>query len=299
MMDAFSDSSSRDSSALSPIRIGPAGWSYEDWKGIVYPNGMKEHPLHWLQQAFDAVELNVTFYRPPVARNCARWVGLVERSPDFRFTAKLWQRFTHDRNVFPEPHEIAMVQEGFEPLVEAGRLGALLIQFPWSFRRTPENRQWLANTLDAFADYPRVVELRHASWDRPEVYEAFAERGIGFCNIDQPLFRDSIAPSKHVTARVGYVRLHGRNAADWFREDAGRNDRYDYLYNTQELAEWVQKIEQMRPQVNDLYVISNNHYRGQAIVNALELRHALGQGVRAVPQTLVEHYPRLAPLADS
>ncbi|MCL4217828.1 MAG: DUF72 domain-containing protein [Candidatus Hydrogenedentes bacterium] len=280
------------------IHIGTAGWSYEDWKGIVYPPDMPgtTHPLELLSQWFDVVEVNSTFYRPPSARNCASWVEKVADKPRFAFTVKLWQRFTHERGSFPTDAEVRTYCDGIQPLVEAGRLGAILVQFPWSFKRTDANRRWLAAVMDAFADYPLALEIRHSSWNRPEVFEGLAERQAAFCNIDQPLFRDSIAPSDKVTARVGYVRLHGRNAQDWFREDASRDERYDYLYSAEELSPWIEKIRAMRQRVNELFVITNNHYRGQAVVNALELGHALGGRKYALPKHLVDEYPRLREL---
>ena len=230
------------------VRVGPAGWSYEDWKGIVYPPGMPRsaHPLTYLSEFFDTLEVNSTFYRPPNPKHCAGWVAKVVDNPRFMFTLKLWQRFTHQRDAWPSDEETQQVHGGMSPLAEAGKLGALLIQFPWSFRRTPENRTWLARVIDAFAAYPLALEIRHASWNRPEVYEGLAERRVAFCNIDQPLFRDSVAPSARVTARVGYVRLHGRNYDDWFREDAKTHERYDYLYSPEELKPWIEKVEKIR-----------------------------------------------------
>lgn len=281
------------------VRVGPAGWSYEDWKGIVYPPHMPGamHPLTFISEYFDAVEVNSTFYAPPNPRYCVSWLAKSQQNPRFKFTVKLWQRFTHERDTWPADADVQAVQDGVRPLVEAERLGAILVQFPWSFRRTPANRQWLAQVLDAFADYPLALEIRHASWNVPEVYEGLAERQVAFCNIDQPLFRDSLAPSDHVTARVGYVRLHGRNHQDWFREDAGRDERYDYLYSPDELKPWIEKIERIRKQAGEVYVITNNHYRGQAVVNALEIQAALRQDAPAPPVHLVEAYPQLRELA--
>jgi len=286
--------------ASSNVRVGPAGWSYDDWKGVVYPPRMPKslHPLTYLSEYFDTVEVNSSFYRPPNPAHCAAWVNKVETNPRFVFTAKLWQRFTHERDAWPGDAEVRLFRDAVEPLHSAGKLGALLVQFPWSFKRTPENRQWLARVLDAFSAYPLALEIRHASWNRPEVFDGLAERGVAFCNIDQPLFSDSLAPTAKVTARVGYVRLHGRNAADWFREDAGRDDRYDYLYSHDELGQWLKKIERIREMANELYVITNNHYAGQAIVNAFELIAGLGKRVSGIPSSLVERYPRLQGLLD-
>lgn len=277
------------------VRVGPAGWSYDDWKGVVYPPDKPRalHPLEFLSRYFDAVEVNMSFYRPPSAAHSEAWVNKVSGNPRFMFTYKLWERFTHHRETWPSVTEVRQFREGIAPCVEAGKFGALLVQFPWSFKRTPENRQWLARVLEAFAEYPIAVEIRHNSWNRPEVFEALADRRVAFCNIDQPLFHDSLGITDYVTARVGYVRLHGRNAKDWFRADADRDDRYNYLYTRDELKDWLAVIERMRKLAQDVYVVTNNHYAGQAVVNAFELKAGLGEKVDAVPGPLLEKYPRL------
>jgi uncharacterized protein YecE (DUF72 family) len=284
-------------SSDTPIHIGPAGWSYDDWKGIVYPPDMPRslHALSFLCRYFDTIEINSSFYRPPNPRHTAAWIEKVDANPAFTFTAKLWERFTHHREAWPDASEITAYREGIQPLHDAGKLGAVLVQFPWSFKRTTPNRQWLARVLDTFSDYPLALEIRHASWNRPEVFEGLAERNVAFCNIDQPLFKDSLGATGHATARVGYIRLHGRNAADWFREDAHRNDRYNYLYDLDELAQWVRKIQKVRKLVDETFVITNNHYEGQAVVNAFELQDQLGQPAsESPPQSLIEKYPRMA-----
>jgi uncharacterized protein YecE (DUF72 family) len=280
------------------VRVGPAGWSYEDWKGIVYPAGMPRslHPLTFLCRFFDTIEVNSSFYRPPRASFCASWLGKAAENPRFKFTVKLWERFTHQRDTEFAAEDVRVFQEGIEPLVKEGKLGALLVQFPWSFKRTPGNRSWLARVVEAFAAYPVAIEIRHASWNRPEVYDAMAQRGLAFCNIDQPLFSGSLQPTGIVTAKVGYVRLHGRNHDDWFREDAGRDDRYNYLYSPEELRPWLEKIERIRQQADEVYVITNNHYRGQAVANAFEIEHGLGKTDFILPQHLVDEYPRLKAL---
>jgi len=281
--------------AQSPVRVGPAGWSYEDWKGIVYPPHMPKslHPLTFLSGYFDTVEVNSSFYAPPSAKNCAAWVRHVAANPRFKFTVKLWERFTHQRDAEPTPGEVRIFCEGIAPLADQNKLGAILVQFPFSFRRTPENRVWLARVIDLFAAYPLAIEIRHATWDRPEVHTAMAERGLAFCNIDQPIFSGSLKPTDRVTATVGYVRLHGRNHDDWFRADATRDDRYNYLYSPEELKPWIEKIERIRNQAAEIYVITNNHYRGQAVVNAFDIQHGLGKTGVVIPQHLIDEYPRL------
>ena len=277
------------------IRVGPAGWAYDDWEGIVYPPGRPRslHPLSLLSTCFDTVEINVTFYRPPNPRHCAAWAEKVTDRPDFSFAVKVWDRFTHHRDTWPAPQEIEGYLAGLRPLMEASRLGVLLIQFPWSFRRTPENRSWLLRVADALEGYPLAVEVRHASWDCEEFYAGLKNRGMAFCNIDQPQLRDSMPPTGRVTAPIGYVRLHGRNTENWFREGAGRNARYDYLYSDEELKPWIDKVNQMKRKVNDLFIVTNNHYHGQAVVNALEIQAALGMLKYGLSEHLIAAYPRL------
>jgi uncharacterized protein YecE (DUF72 family) len=280
------------------VRVGPAGWSYEDWKGIVYPPdvGRGLHALTFLAEYFDTVEVNASFYRPPNPKHCASWVEKVSGNPNFIFTLKLWERFTHQRETFPTAAEVTRFSESIAPVHAAGKLGAILVQFPWSFRRTPENRVWLGRVFEAFGAFPLSVELRHSTWDVAALYTGLEERNIAFCNIDQPLFNDSIAPSDRVTAPFGYARFHGRNEANWFREGAGRNARYDYLYSEDELKPWLEKLQGMRKKANDLFIVTNNHYRGQAVVNALEIQAALGRVVPRLPAHLVVAYPRLKQL---
>lgn len=280
------------------IRVGPAGWAYDDWRGIVYPEDMPRtrHPLSLLSQWFDTVEVNVTFYRLMDPRQTRRWPELVAGNPRFSFCAKLWRGFTHD----PEPDDLAAAAvrflEGLRPLRDAGRLGMLLAQFPWSFRRTEDNRVRLARLAGAFEGLPLAVEVRHDSWDRAAFYAGLEARGVALCAVDQPPLRGCLLPSDRVTARAGYIRLHGRNAEHWFREASGRDDRYNYLYAGGELAEWAARARSMAKKVNDLFLVTNNHYRGQAVVNALELQHALGALQVDPPPWLIRHYPRLGAL---
>src|SRR5215470_9547854 len=162
------------------IRIGPAGWSYDDWKGIVYPAGAgsKFDQLQYLANYFDTIEINSTFYRPPSPTASKSWARRVAHNSSFRFTAKLYQRFTHERGASTAEDEKAY-RGGIDPLAEAGRLGAILIQFPWSFKNTDEERSYLNGLMNRFSDYPLVVELRHASWNRAEVYDWLQKKGVG------------------------------------------------------------------------------------------------------------------------
>jgi uncharacterized protein YecE (DUF72 family) len=258
---------------MGDVRIGPAGWSYADWKGVVYPDPAPRgfRPLEFLAQYFDTAEVNSSYYRPPSAKQARGWIEQAAANPRFKFTAKLYKRFTHERASWPCDEEVRTYAEGIAPLADAGKLGAILIQFPWSFRRTRENRAWLAKIIDAFDAFPLAVEVRHTSWNDPAFYDGLRERGIAFCNIDQPALRDCFRPTATVTAPVAYVRLHGRNAENWFREGIPPFERYNYLYDAEELGPWTKRIRSIRELAAETYVVTNNHYRGQAIVNALEV----------------------------
>ncbi len=282
------------------IRIGPAGWSYEDWEGIVYPppkKGTKFDPLVYLSEFFDTIELNNTFYRPPSAAMSKSWARRVQANSQFKFTAKLYRNFTHARESLTESDEKAF-KGGLSPLVEAGRLGALLLQFPYSFHNTDPNQAYVKELADRFREYSLVLEIRHASWDRASAYRFLREIQVGFCNLDQPQVSYSIGPTKTVTSKVGYLRLHGRNVKEWFREDAGRDARYDYLYNEFELFEISERIRQLSQETEETYVITNNHYHGKAVCNALELKAKLGEKNLKVPEVLLEHYPQLQELLE-
>ena len=239
----------------------------------------------------DVVEVNSTYYRPVDGDVANRWVDRVADAPHFAFTAKLWKRFTHERDTAFTRSDVATVRRGFGPMHDAGKLGAVLLQFPWSFRRNEENRIWLDDVTRAFEELPLVVEVRHVSWAVPEFYDELRERGIGFVNIDQPLFKNSVKPSSTVTSPVGYVRIHGRNYRDWFRKDAGPIARYDYLYSPAELESWATRAQEVAEAgADDVYAITNNHYRGQAGVNALQLRSMVRDEPVPAPESLYEEY---------
>ena len=276
------------------IHFGPAGWLYKDWEGIVYPSPKPKgfDPLAFLARYFSTVEINSTYYGSPLPATADKWVARVEPFPDFKFTAKLWKRFTHERKTAWTRGEVKQACVPMDRLQAAGKLGALLMQFPWSFRRTDENREWLDDLARAFRKFPLVLEVRHESWNTPEFFAELVERGIGFVNIDQPLFKKSIKPSATVTSPVGYIRVHGRNYKDWFRKNAGVEARYDYLYTKKELEPWAERAKEVASNSDDAYVVTNNHYKGKAVANAAMLKAMVGKKPAIVPATLMKAYPK-------
>ncbi len=281
--------------------IGVAGWDYPDWNGIVYPRGVSRSfdRLAWMARFVDVIEINATFYRPANPRIAATWVTRVAKHPGFRFTAKAHRSWTHE--TWDEPAGIvASTLAGLAPLREAGVLGALLVQFPQSFHWTPDCRTRLLRLLDGTEGWPVVVEVRHKSWDDDRAAAWIRERGAGWCVVDQPQIGGLTAsPRPRVTSEIAYLRLHGRNAASWFDESAGRDARYDYLYSMDTLRPLADAARGMAAQATALYVIANNHFRGQALANTLQLRHLI-QGIEPeAPHELVAAYPDLRELVSS
>ncbi len=283
----------------SRVRVGVAGWYYPDWRGVVYPPGRRagDH-LRYLAGFVDVIEINNTFYRPPETADVADWCERVAGIEGFAFTLKLWQRFTHSREERRWSQELKDFLRRIRPLLDKGLGKALLAQFPHSFHRTGENEAYLRELIGQLEGIPVVVEVRHHTWNHPDAFSMLEELGAGVCSIDQPMFQGSLPPLERLTGTVGYIRLHGRNKQNWFRESAGRDERYDYLYAAEELAPWLERARRMAEKAREVYVIANNHFRGQAVCNALMLKASLtGERVRA-PAGLLERYPALKACAD-
>ena len=273
------------------IRIGPAGWSYADWEGTVYPpHRSKFDQLAYLASFFDTIEINSPFYRIPPPSHATSWVRRVSANPAFRFTTKIFRGFTHDAAGL-SAGDVKAFRDYLDPLAESDRLGAVLLQYPWSFRNSEESRDRLTRLFSALEGYPLALEVRHATFQNEEFFHFLGEHNIAWVNVDQPLFHDSVKPSDTTTGSFAYVRLHGRNYEKWFAHGETW-ERYNYLYSKEELAPWVDRIREMsREKVT--YVITNNHFRGQAIVNAVELEASLGMEAKMPPQ-LKEAYPHRA-----
>jgi len=280
--------------------VGTAGWSYPDWEGTVYPQPKPPRfdPLSFLAGYVDCIEINTTFYRPAPPSYAESWTKRVSGNPRFRFTAKLWRRFTHEREAPWDQSEVQAVKTGMAPLHASGKLGCVLVQFPWAFPSTSENREWLKKVVSEFREYPLVIEVRHVSWLSDESLDSLRDLGVSFCNIDQPYTRSSIKPTSHVTGPVGYVRFHGRNYSAWFDKKVGRDLRYDYLYSEDELRSWLPRILTLADSAEQTFVITNNHVQGKGLANALQLKAMLTGEKQPVPKDLPSLYPELAAIAQ-
>ena len=307
------------------LHIGTSGWSYPSgkgrWNGVFYPSTRSRRAgtdrfdeLRYYAERFDTVEVNTTFYGPPRAEVTEGWAA---RTPaGFEFSLKLYQKFTHPR-MFREaavksapgadgplldllaqvtPCDVDDFRAGIDPLALAGKLGALLAQFPPSFKRTPAACDYLSRLLRVFGDYQVAVELRHRSWS-----DAFGETlsllnsfNATLVQIDEPKFRFSIRQN-YLPNISGfyYMRLHGRNAAQWWRPDASE-DRYNYLYSGDELREFADTAGAARDLVKKSYLYMNNHFDAKSVVNAVMLKAQVGQPIEGTyPATLVERYPEI------
>jgi uncharacterized protein YecE (DUF72 family) len=298
--------SSSDTSTSRNLYIGPAGWSYPDWTGYVYPPRRLKgfHEAAYLAEFFDTIEINTSFYQPLRPDHAAQWLDRVAANPRFVFTAKLWQRFTHD--IAPSASLSAAADEravraGFDILRLANKLGAVLLQFPFSFHRTKETVAYLTSLLNRFSDYSLVVEVRHASWNSPETLALLHKHSAGFCNIDQPIIGRSLTPAAQATSPIGYIRLHGRRYDTWFTDDTAvpAHERYNFLYTSEELAPWLTRIRKVTEHARDTFVVTNNHFQGKSVVNALQLISILKGTKVKVPEPLRQHYPQLDSIADA
>ena len=306
----------RRTDAAGRVRVGTSGWSYPSgkgtWNGIFYPVQPARRPrgtpkfdeLAFYAEHFDTVEVNSSFYRVPSVATVKGWA---ERTPPaFEFSLKLYQKFTHPdmfaKATGDDPatlgrQDVDDFRAAIEPLANEGKLGALLAQFPASFRNEPESRAYLEWLLRAFREYPLAVELRHHSWsdDRAGTAALLENYDAALARIDEPKFKSSIRQTLVPDVRSGfyYLRLHGRNAAQWWKHDSSE-DRYNYLYTPVELEPFAEAAKAAAREVKKAYLYANNHFSAKSVANAAILKAQLGQELDGeYPPEFVERYPEL------
>jgi len=259
------------------IHVGTSGYSYADWKGHYYPENIKDNEmLSFYAQDFKATEINYTYYRMPAARTLAAMAKKVPE--DFVFSIKASKELTHERELEGEelgtPENFRLFREALQPLIDEGKFGAVLAQFPNSFRPTPENSDYLKVFRDRMGDLPVVIEFRNAGWVTDETMELLRENNLGYCCVDEPRMKGLIPPIAVATAPIAYVRFHGRNAQKWWQHEEAY-ERYNYSYKPEELQEWVPKIDKLDNTAQHTFVFTNNHFQGQAVDTARQLRELL------------------------
>ncbi len=261
-----------------PLHIGTCGFSYRDWVGPFYPPGIKSlDMLPFYAEQFGCVEIDSTYYAIPKPR---LFESMDQRTPpSFRFAVKAPGSITHlPADTSPDPQEAASFRSSLEPISAAGKLGAVLAQFPHSFRPGREGYRRLEWLRDQWPDLNLIAEFRHRAWQGDETLANLRSLNIGWCNVDEPRFASLMRPGSEVTSNVGYVRFHGRNYGKWWKQERAAHERYDYLYTSEELTEWVPRIAAVDEQAKETYVFFNNHHLGKAARNARELAATLRSG---------------------
>jgi uncharacterized protein YecE (DUF72 family) len=278
------------------IYIGIAGWSYPDWVGIVYTD-RKIDQLEFISSLVDCVEINSTFYRPPFEKVTRSWLEKTSKHTDFFFTAKLHRDITHEGKI--EVETVKQFHTGFHPMLEAGKLKHLLVQFRYDFADDAANRRYLSEIVKNFSDaFNLVVEVRHKSWEKPDALNFLQELGVTVCNLDYPTTWNSFDMQYCTVGRNGYFRMHGRNVEKWFSKST-RDETYNYYYNEKELAQIKHRVDELAKAFNTLTVIANNHYRGAELANAIELKCLLTGEKQFVPEGLLRAYLNLAKIASN
>ena len=301
---------------IKSIRIGTSGYSYpgpppKGWFGVFYPEtkGKRLDELEYYSQFFDTVEINTTFYRPPAPDMAKAWA---RKTPGgFEFAVKVWQKFTHARKIGegvgekeekwegPTEGDVDLFRKGIEPLAESGKLGVLLFQYPPGLHCTEPNMDKLRWTLRAFKDYPKVVELRHRSWSdkSKETKEILKEFNSSWVLIDEPKFGSSVKQEFEPVGEILYFRAHGRNWQNWWNPREAWM-RYDYCYSHEEVQQFAGELKRLtkeRPDLVKALVFFNNHAKGQAVVNAIMLRHEMGIPIKSRPsQKLLTTFPQIS-----
>ncbi|HKU68933.1 MAG TPA: DUF72 domain-containing protein [Candidatus Baltobacteraceae bacterium] len=264
------------------IYVGTCGFSYKDWIGPFYPGTIRQNEmLPYYANCFEAVEIDASYYGVLQKQTIAR---MNERTPgSFRFCFKVPQTVSH-------PPEAGMARvhgdartfvESVAPIVDAGKFGCGLLQFPNAFKPNGRTEEYLRAAVEALQPLALVAEFRNREWQTPRYFELLCELGVGWCNVDMPSYETLMRPSTEVTGKVGYVRFHGRNASKWWTGD--NRTRYEYDYSAQELAPWTNRVAEIDEQAETTYAFFNNHARGNAARNAELFSELLGMKRRARP----------------
>lgn len=250
------------------VYFGTSGFSYNDWVGNFYPRGMPRREwLSYYAQEFSALELNSTFYALPTLSILEAMID--KTGEGFLFSVKANQEMTHQRQ--HNSRVFAAFVHSLQPFIEAGKLGCVLAQFPYSFGFSRQNWDYLGLFRERLGDLPVVVEFRNAQWLEPEVFDWLRSYNLGFCCVDEPQLPKLLPPLAEVTSNVGYVRFHGRNAAKWWQHEHAY-ERYDYTYSAEELGDWLPRISRLNSLAERTFIFANNHWRGQAIGTIRQLR---------------------------
>lgn len=250
------------------IYLGTSGFSYNDWVGNFYPRGMPRREwLTYYSREFKALELNSTFYAFPKLSTLDAMIS--KTGEDFVFSVKANQEMTHKRQRNKEV--FTAFKKMLEPFINAGKLGCILAQFPYSFGLNRQNQDYLELFHEWLMDLPLVIEFRNGDWLKLEVFHWLRHHNFGFCCVDEPHLPGLLPPIAEATSNIAYIRFHGRNATKWWQHEHAY-ERYDYTYSVAELKEWLPKIRKLEHLSEKLFIFANNHWQGQAVGTIRQLR---------------------------
>ena len=250
------------------LYVGTSGFRYKDWRGTFYPTDLPDTDLlAYYAERFNTVELNFTYYGIPDPKVIGR---MVERTPHgFSFWVKANEATTHkrDRSVARQ------FNDAITPAIEAGRLAGILCQFPYSFHNNRDNRAYLGCLREDFPHVPLVVEFRNIEWATAAVHGYLRHHQLGYCCVDEPKLEGLMPREAIATSPTAYVRFHSRDASKWY--EGGGKERYNYLYQRDELAEWIAPTQELAESADNVYIFFNNCHAGHAAVNATEFKEML------------------------
>ncbi len=286
----------------SRIRVGMGGWQLEPFNGLFYPTSAKNgfRKLEFYSRYFDSVEVNATFYTNSLTgKNAHQWIQDVSGNPRFVFSVKLYKGFTHSMDA--RQGDVKIVHELLNPLAAEEKLAALVMQFPYSFINSDENRSHLAKLAKAFAAYRMFVEVRHDSWNTPDALAFLQEQGLHLINVDLPKIKKHMPLTTVAWGGRSYFRLMGRNAKSWDQPlprrgqtSASESGRYRYRYSEKELEEFAGLIRPISIKLDDTEIILHNDPQGNSLLNGLQLRHLLNPAEKIeAPPNLIKTFPAL------
>lgn len=275
------------------ILIGMGGWSLPAFDGPFYPaaQGKGFRKLEYFSRYFDLVEVNATFYTTSLGpQQARRWLRDVQENREFMFTVKLYQGFTHTFDA--TQGDVKSIHALLEPLASAGKLGGLILQFPHSFKQTPDNEAYLRTLAGKFAAWSLFVELRHDSWNSEQTFSFLKECGLQLVNTDLPAIKQHMPFTNEAWGESAYYRLMGRNKESWDR--GGVQERYKYFYSEQELREVLDRIERLKATVQKAFVVFHNDPNANSPVNGFQLQHmSRPDKPLTAPSALIEAFPQL------
>ena len=278
--------------------VGIGGWDHAAFDACFYPKANMDslERLSFYSRFFDTVEVRATFWDESLGEpDAQRWIDAVAGNKRFTFNLKLHSLFTH-KKLF-KPQVTRNIRGMLQELARAGRLGALVAQFPYAFTNTSANRFHLVKLGEIFRGFPVHVELRHESWNQPTLMNFLSENLLAPIHADLPRVKQLMPFLTGLVGDHAYLRLHGRNEKGWLLN--GMETRYDYLYNSKELRELGRRLDALSGKCSKVTVICNNTTHGKAVANALQIISSLKEGKHVlVPQATLNAFPHLEEIAS-